>query len=200
MINVSALRQRYSVESKPLRMERRVELAALAVTALLLLQLVYSVLRVTFMTQPDTVAPPVDLLAGTEVARLETVDARLSNELRSRPLFWVSRRPLEPLPEEPAEADQQAAEAGALKKVRLVGIFGVGDSAGIITLMEGQKRRLLIGDDIEGWTLDGIQRDRATFKNQGKTRELQLKPMSRKGGGQAAPGQQKNEKSSEQTT
>ena len=105
MISVSAVKERYSAQSDPLRTERRVELVALALSALLVLQLFYSLLRVMFMTQPDTVAPPADLLSGTQVSRLETVDARLSNELRARPLFWVSRRPLEPVPEGPTEAE-----------------------------------------------------------------------------------------------
>jgi hypothetical protein len=80
-----------------------------------------------------------------------------------------------------AEVTEEDAAAGELDKVRLVGIFGAGESAGIITLVEGKKRRILVGEKVEGWTLDVVESDRAILKNKGRSRELMLKPPAGKG-------------------
>jgi type II secretory pathway component PulC len=76
------------------------------------------------------------------------------------------------------DPEDQSTAATSLDEVQLVGIFGAGDSAGIITLAKGKKQRILLGEDIEGWTLDDIKPDRAVFKDRGQTHEVMLKPPS----------------------
>lgn len=196
MMRLSALRSRYRVAGNPLQLERRVELVAVVVSLLLLLQILYSVLRLGFLSGPEAIAPSLDFVAAGPEPVVQPVDPALSEEIRSRPLFWSSRRPLEigaALQEEVAE--DQSTGAGELDKVRLVGIFGDGDTAGIITLVGEKQRRIHVGEEIEGWTLDRVARDRAILRNSGRTQELMLKPTAIQGGDTGA-----NQKSTRKST
>ncbi len=181
MIRLGTLRSRYQVTGDPLQVERRVELLAVAVTLLLLLQILYSVLRLGFLSEPEAIAPALDNVAERAIRVPEPIDPALSEAIRSRPLFWAGRRPLEASKEPPKEVVKAPPDAGGdLSKVQLVGIFGVGDSAGIITLVEDKKRRILVGEKIEGWTLDKVERDRAVLSDKERRQLLMLKPPAKK--------------------
>jgi hypothetical protein len=176
MIDLRTLRSRYQVEGDSLFTERRVELVAVAATLLCLLQLAYGALRLGFLSEPDPILPVLEVGGQGGAADVEVVDAALSGEITGRPLFWETRRPLAAAPVAEEVAEEKPEDAGELDKVQLVGIFGAGESAGIITLVEGKKRRILVGETLEGWTLDRVESDRAVLKNKGRSRELVLKP------------------------
>lgn len=179
MIGLSGMLSRYRVSVNPLRAERRVELVALLITLLLLLQLVYSVVRLNFLEQPEAIKPALEVAGGTDDLRIEPVTEAASQEIRSRPLFWPSRRPESVVVEEVVV--ETTAPSTELDKLRLVGIFGAGDSAGIITLVQDKKQRILLGEEISGWKLDAIAADHAVFTSGGQTRRAPLKPNSQKG-------------------
>ena len=182
MIGLSAFRSRYQVAGDPLATERKVELVAVALVLLCLVQLAWGALRLGFLSEPDPILPSLDVGGQGGAAGLEVVDAALSEEITGRPLFWESRRPLAAVPAAEEVAEEKPEDAGELDEVQLVGIFGAGKSAGIITLVEGKKRRILVGETLEGWTLDRVESDRAVLKNKGRSRELVLKPLAGKGG------------------
>jgi len=181
MSGLAGLVQRYRAGADPLRSERRVELVALVLGLLLFMQLVFSGLRLLLLPEPAPVAPSADLLevgqSGLPVADEGERAAVDSQVIRARPLFWSSRLPADPTEEQaPEVAEVETTEVSDLKEVHIVGIFGVGEDAGIITLVKGKKQRILLGEEIEGWTLDAIKPDRAILKNKGRTQGLQLKP------------------------
>ena len=173
---LAALKERYAVQVNPLRAQRRVELVVLALALLLCLQLAYSALRLSMLGRPEPILPVVGEVAPDAGRTGETVTAEMSAELRARPLFWPERRPLVPEPVVEEAAPQQSAPATALDEVQLVGIFGVGDSAGIIALVQGKKQRILRGEDLSGWTLEVVEPGRVVFSSGDNKRDLVLKP------------------------
>jgi hypothetical protein len=174
---LAKLRERYKVQVNPLRAERRVELLVLGLVLLLLLQLAYSIFQLATIARPEPILPAIDSTGEGGALWVEGVTEAASQEVRARPLFWTSRRPYSPEPEETL-VEEAPAETGELKEIKLVGIFGAGDSAGIITLVQGKKQRILLGEEIGGWKLDAIEQDQAEFSSGGRTRKLTMKPAT----------------------
>ena len=161
---------RYRVSGDPLRTLRRIELIAVLLGLFLCLQLAMGGLRLVTLSAPDPVTPAPDSLRVPPVLSLASVAASERNEIISRPLFWSSRRPVE----EVATLAEPEAKAGELKGVKLVGLFGSGERAGIIALVKGQKRRILLGDAIEGWTLKSVTPFELVVANGERTETLVL--------------------------
>ena len=149
---LQAIGGRYRVGEDPLRTLRRIELLAVLLGFLLCLQLAYGALRLVAMAAPEPVAPAADSLQVPAVLSPAVVAAAERNEIVSRPLFWSSRRPVDQV----AVLANPDGQPGELQGVQLVGLFGSGEQAGIIALVKGEKRRILLGDTVEGWTLKSI--------------------------------------------
>jgi pyruvate/2-oxoglutarate dehydrogenase complex dihydrolipoamide acyltransferase (E2) component len=172
---LQSLAQRYRVVSDPLRTERRLELLLLLLLALLLLLVVYGVLRLALLSAPATVLPAADTLEVGNIAPRFQPDAADSSEIRSRPLFWPGRRPQEAVAASPEQPEKTNSE---LKGVKLVGVFGAGDSAGIIVQGKNGKRRLLVGQEMDGWELASVNSNEVTLTRSGETRSLLLKQQA----------------------
>ncbi len=170
----TTLVSRYRVAENPLLSERRVELLALVLTLVFILILLFSVVGLLVSAHPPAKLPSADSLVGTELRRSGVVSAQHSNEMRARPVFWPSRLPVD-APLAVVEEPKSNVKKSALDKVKLLGIFGVGDSTGIIALVEGKKKRILLGDKVVGWSLDSIDRNEAVFVAGGQTQKLTLK-------------------------
>lgn len=168
---------RYRVEDEPLRSERRAELLLLVVAALLLIELVYSGFRLATLPAPAAIPPAAGSLDVAAVAEPADVNESESEAIKTRPLFWRGRRPVEASAAVVATpvAEESATKSGNIDKVKLKGVFGSGDSAGIIALVDGRKRRIRVGDTVEGWTLVAVKPDRGLFENDGRKSTLVLK-------------------------
>ena len=175
----SAVLDRYRVSSDPLRSERKVELAALILTVLFVLLLLYCALRLSINYQPEAILPAPETLQVGELQFSGLVSEELSAQVRARPIFWPSRRPVVSNPDEQEQAvateDPKKAKKNALDKVKVLGVFGSGGSAVIIALVDGKKKRISLGDKVVGWTLDSIDRGRAVFSENGRSQTLALK-------------------------
>ena len=112
--------------------------------------------------QPPAAIPPAP---STLVARsIELPTPMLSEdagEMLLRPLFWNTRRP-EP-GASPVEAPAPVLGPDVLDKVRLLGTFAAGDSAGVIINVAGQRQRLMVGEELQEWTLQGLSAAGARF-------------------------------------
>lgn len=179
-----SLLQRYRSQLDPLRSERYVELLLLVLAVLFLLQLLWGFYRSVFPAIPQPVQPTADALQVVALNDAGAIPAELRSEIVQRPLFWVQRRPTGPaaLAAAQAAAEQAAADAelngaGEIKGLKLAGVFGAGDSAGVIVLSEKQekKHRLAVGDDINGWALDSVSSTEAVFRNGARRATLELK-------------------------
>ena len=162
MIGWRALRERYTQSADPLRTQRRLELVALLLGLFICLQLVAGFIGLAVSTGPAAIEPAADSLRVPAVSTPAVVAAAERNEIISRPLFWVGRRPVEVIA---AIKDPDAARGGSaeLKEVKLVGLFGGGETAGAIVLVKGKKQRILRDESLEGWTLDAISAGEAVF-------------------------------------
>ena len=175
-----SLTDRYRNLEDPLRTERRVELVLIVVALFLLLQLLWGIFQALFPSVPDPVQPRPNSL---QVAQLETeaqIDSELRAEIAARPLFWSSRRPLESISKADAVAaakaeQEESQKPGKIDGVKLTGVFGSGEAAGIIVLAKGKKRRVMVGEEVNGWKLVSVDLSEAVFSNSGRDARLALK-------------------------
>ena len=114
---------------------------------------------------------PVPLVMPDETGA--TLAGELAGEIVQRPLFWRARRPLET--ETASEPVVVATGSRALDDVRLVGLFSSGDQAGVILRVAGDRRRLLVGEQLDTWTLDSLDAKVASFSGpDGRRRRIEL--------------------------
>jgi len=173
MSSYSMLVSRYRDLEDPLKSERRVELLGLALTFVFVLMLLLGVTRLIISPWPAPKLPSADSLQMIELRRSSVVSAQDSNSVRARPVFWPSRRPVD-APKDASVETKPEGKKSELDKVKLLGIFGAGDSTGIIALVKGKKKRILQGDKVEGWTLDSIDGSQAVFVDSGQSKHLTL--------------------------
>ena len=182
MSALSRVGDRYRQAQDPLRAERHLELAALVCTALLILLVLFFALKLAFLAEPEPYLPaPASLVVGTAEAG-DVVTAQMSNEINARPLFFPSRRPLESVVA-PVVVDKSAGNKNELAKLKLLGVFGGGESAGVIVLADGKKQRLLIGESVKGWKLQSVDLSEAQFASGGKLETLVLQYSGAKAAG-----------------
>ncbi len=161
---------RYRVGDDPLRTLRRIELVALLLGLLLCLQLAWGALRLLALAAPGPVAPAADSLQVPAVVAPALVAAAARNEIISRPLFWSGRRPVDTV----ATLADPGSRPGELEGVKLLGLFGSGKQAGVIALVQDQKRRILLGDTVEGWTIESITPHTLVVSNGERSETLAL--------------------------
>lgn len=175
-MSLSRLADRYRVQQDPLRTERRTELACLALVLLLLLQLAWVATRALLPPSPTPVEPAASALTVADQLARRAVSPQVSAEMRDRPLFWAGRRAIAAAVSKPAPPP--AKKVPRLKEVRLLGIFGAGDSGGIIALVKNRQQRIQVGEELSGWTLQEVTAGGATLVNGGETHTLELKRSS----------------------
>ncbi len=172
--------EQFTSLQQPRRTEFLVQAGVAVLAVLLGLQILWGVISLLLPAMPAAMPPAADAMrvAGINVRPGPEVEARA--EIRDRPLFWESRRAQEAETTAPVvDVEQTEASAeeklGKIKDVTLTGVFGSGDSAGIIYLAKGQEHRIMVGDEINGWKLQSVDSTRAVFSGKGKTAELDLK-------------------------
>ena len=132
-------------------------LAVLLGSALLL-----GALLVMYRDPPAALAPSRSTLVAVPVSARGVASATVAGEIVERPLFWSVREPLPESPEYVAE-ESPPPQPRELKGVRLLGLFESDGYAGVIIGLSGQRRRLMIGDRLDGWRLEGVEADVAVF-------------------------------------
>jgi hypothetical protein len=170
--SIDTLLRRYRVEADPLRTERRIELVAVALACILLLQLIYVAIRLATGFSPQPMEPAAEALQVRLAARGEVLEAEQRAEIRMRPLFWEGRRPLETVVIENVAPEEKPAVN--IDGVKLLGIFGSGDTAGVIALVNGEKRRIFRGETLKGWTLEAVEPDRIVLVEGARREEIAL--------------------------
>ncbi|MFT7287655.1 MAG: hypothetical protein ACI87W_001770 [Halieaceae bacterium] len=181
MKRLEQLQQRYRSTAEPLRSERRLELALLFVAALLLVQLLWFGVRWMVALPVDPMAPTEDSLRVVERMSPGSISAEQSLQLQTRPIFWPSRRPVEniglPEPQESVAGNETAA--AELEGLLLTGLFGGGEFGGAIVAYKGNRQRILVGEEIDGWSLQSIGSDAVVFESGGvrDERRLTLAPV-----------------------
>lgn len=146
--------------------------SALAATAALLAAVVALEIAFPFDAadlRPESVPAELPQMPEADSARYVHPSFEAYSAVLERPLFFPDRT----LPPEPVVA--QAAPRAPLNLV-LEGIAIIGD-ARIAVLKDPQRKRLVqlsAGAEHEGWTLEEISADGATFSRDGETIALRL--------------------------
>ncbi|MEP4487248.1 MAG: hypothetical protein ABJ013_16565 [Halioglobus sp.] len=177
-MSIDDLVSRYRVSENPLKAERRVELVAFALLAVLVIQVVLggvSVVRASFVT---AIPPSQDVLNVGKREHIALVEVEERNEIVARPVFWQGRTPLVVAELVEVESAPEEAAGQKIKGVKLVGIYGSGSSGGAILRGKGGKRRVAVGEEAEGWLLDSVQPNSATFVRGAAIDELQLQRVN----------------------
>ncbi|MFT5709812.1 MAG: hypothetical protein ACI8QT_000499 [Halioglobus sp.] len=175
MLGISQILSRYRIASDPLRSERKIELAALVLTMVLMFQVAYGVVSLFLSPQPSPILPSPDSLQIGTLRGAGLVTAQHSNDLRARPVFWSTRRPVSEEPTVAVVSKPQPAKKNELDAVKVLGVIGSGNSAVVIALVKGQKKRILLGDKVVGWTLESVKLGQAVFTDSGQSQTLTLK-------------------------
>jgi hypothetical protein len=178
MAIISQLLGRFRISSEPLRSQRRVELAALVLTLVLILQVVHGVASLSLNPQPNSILPSPDSLQVGTLHGAGFVTAQQSNELRARPVFWPTRRPVSEETNPTAvgvSKKPQPVKKNELDAVKVLGVIGSGESAVVIAVVKGNKKRILLGDKVVGWTLESVHNGEAVFTDSGRSQTLKLK-------------------------
>ena len=175
MSALQALQARYRVTVDPLRTERRIELLVLVLCLVLCLQLIYGVSRLLLLSDPLPKSPAEGALRVRNVLQYQSVTDEESAEIRARPLFWVTRRPADAAATTVVSNKPKAATpVKKIQGVKLVGMFGDGDNAGIILIVRGKKQRIMVGQEVDSWTFESVEPGRAIFTSAGKREVLEL--------------------------
>ncbi len=153
-------------------------IALLAVLAVVVLQGFLLMFRLFDQASVDSVAPASDSLAVVSRVEPAAVTSEQSFVMQARPVFWQSRRPLDPLPGELTPEELAASTpAKQLKGLQVSGIIANGDQSQVIVTHRGKQQRLTSGQDIDGWTLVEVRPDAVVFASAGAKDERRLSPM-----------------------
>ncbi|MEP6389137.1 MAG: hypothetical protein ABJ056_04350 [Halioglobus sp.] len=178
MMRIDELISRYRARENPLKAERRLELVALGLLLILVIQLVWgglSVVRASFVT---AIPPSQDVLNVGKREQISLIEVEARNEIVARPVFWQGRTPLLVAELVGVEAATEDAAGQKIEGVKLVGIYGSGSSGGAILKGKGGKRRVAVGEEAEGWLLDSVEPNSATFVRGASIDELQLQRVN----------------------
>ncbi len=110
---------------------------------------------------PAAIPPAPSTLAAVPIELPAVAMPDGGAEIVERPLFWSSRRP-----EVEAESTGPVAPVSGgdvLDKVVLLGVFSTGESGGAIVRIDGERQRLMIGQELQQWKLQGITAQEAEF-------------------------------------
>ena len=127
-----------------------------AVLLFLVSALVGAVLVMT-KDPPAAIPPAASTLAAVSIELPAAAMPDGGAEIVERPLFWSSRRP------ESTEPVAPVSGRDILDKVVLLGVFSAGESGGAIVRIEGERQRLMIGQELQQWKLQGITAQEAEF-------------------------------------
>jgi hypothetical protein len=173
-MTLSEVMVRYQVAENPLKAERRVELLAVILLLILGLQIVLACVSMLGARSVALILPSEDVLTVGALEQVALVNAAARNEIVSRPLFWEGRSPVSTAEVDVVEPDQTEPAEKKIKGVKVVGIYGSGTAGGAIVRVKGAKRRVAIGEEINGWVLDTVSTNSVRFVKGASSDELML--------------------------
>ena len=161
--------------------EQKLKLAAIGLSGLLILQLLWGGARLLLVSEPDPVAP-VGSALQSGLINYRAPAPTAASEVIGRPLFWQGRKAFVYDPSFDTVEDGSGVPASDdINKMKLVGIYS-GDNSGVIVMLRGKRHRVSVNESLEGWTLSLMSTDEAVFENGGESRTIELQhviPKSR---------------------
>lgn len=174
MSKLEAVVARYQVRENPLKALRRLELAAVGLGIMFLLWATLGGLATAFGGGPKPLFPAEDTLKVRALGLEPALDEEGSDRLVSRPLFWEGRRAIDKRPLELIETTPKPVQVKKLEGVTLHGVYGEGESLGVIATVDGQLTRINANSSIKGWKMVSYADGKVTLENGGRTQSLPL--------------------------
>jgi hypothetical protein len=147
---------------------------ALILTAILVLQLLWSGLRLLLTSEPDPIYPAEASLRVDGILYAAQPGGELSRALVSRPLFWQDRSAYVPETHEEIEEPVDSRGSEAINQVKLQGVYNTGTVPGIIISYGEERRRMRLGESVEGWKFIQLLPEGAVFRSGEEKRTLDL--------------------------
>lgn len=174
MTKIEAVVARYQVRENPLKALRRLELAAVGLGIVFLLWATLGGLATAIGGGPKPVFPAEDTLKVRALGLEPALDEEGSDRLVGRPLFWEGRRAIDKRPLELIETTPKPVQVKKLEGVTLHGVYGEGESLGVIATVDGQLTRINANSSIKGWKMVSYADGKVTLENGGRTQSLPL--------------------------
>jgi hypothetical protein len=146
---------------------------ALILSAALVVQLVWSGVRLLLTSEPDPIYPAEASLRVDAVLNGAKPDDEWSQALVSRPLFWPGRSAYMSDTKEEVEVPVDTRGSKAIDQVTLQGVY-TGTAPGIIISFKGERRRLLLGESVEDWKFIQLLPEGAIFRSGKDKRTVKL--------------------------
>lgn len=147
---------------------------AIIMTAIFVLLVLWSGLRLLLTSEPDPIYPAEASLRVDGVLFGAAPDGEFSRALVSRPLFWQGRKVYVPdTSEEVIEEPVEARGSKAIDEVTLQGVY-TGTFPGIIISFNGERRRMRLGESVEDWKFIQLLPEGAVFRSGKSKRTLDL--------------------------
>lgn len=147
---------------------------ALGLTAVILLQLVWSGARLLLLTDPEPVLPAAASLQVDDLNFGAALDEDLSQDIVSRPIFWQGRAAYTAAAESGDSGKQEKPRNSDINGVTLLGVYSVGDVPGVIVSYKEERHRLQPDESIAGWKFTSLNGNAAIFTYDSDIRELSL--------------------------
>jgi hypothetical protein len=147
---------------------------ALGLTAVLLLQVVWSGVSLLLATDPEPILPAADSLQVDDLQFGAALDEELSQEIVSRPVFWRGREAFTPAAATGETDKPKKPRNTEIDGVTLQGVYSTGEQSGVIVSYKDERHRLQPDEEIAGWTFTSLTGAAATFTYGSESKEIPL--------------------------
>ncbi len=154
--------------------ERQLRKIALILTGILVLQVLWSGLRIWQTSEPAPIMPAASSLQVDRVLYNRNISGDSPQAMVSRPLFWPGRHVFVPDPLEELEEPAVARGSKAINQFKLRGLY----PGGVIIAYNGKGSRVRLGEAVEDWKLIELLPKAAVFSSGTSKRTLTLEHAS----------------------
>jgi hypothetical protein len=155
--------------------ESKLRTVALVLTALVLLQLVWSGVNLLLTSDPAPTLPAEGSLRVDEIRQSAQLSEELSQGLAARPVFWQGREKFVANKNPGGKRKPDRAPRNSnIDDVALHGTYSAGDKSGVIISYKDERRRLQPDEEVAGWTFTLLSDEGATFESGKETKVLAL--------------------------
>ncbi|MDG2047007.1 MAG: hypothetical protein P8J79_07300 [Halioglobus sp.] len=154
--------------------ERQLRKIALILTGIVVLQVLWSGLRIWQTSEPAPVMPAASSLQVDRVLYDRDISGDSPQAMVSRPLFWPGRHVYIPDPVGNLEAPVVTRGSAVINQIKLRGLY----PGGAIISYNGKGSRVLLGEAAEDWKLIELLPEAAVFSSGTSKRTLTLEHAS----------------------
>ena len=155
--------------------ESQLRKIAFGLTAVILVQVVWSGIRLWTVSAPDPLPPATESLQVDLIWQSPPLAEEQSQELAMRPLFWEGRQAFIPGTDDaPVNEPRKRRGNSNIDDVALQGVYTSGNRTGVIVDYKGKQHRLLQNESVAGWKFTQLGGDGPVFESGRESRVLEL--------------------------